>query len=93
LLTAGAELCVAAQNIAEFWCAATRPADSNGLGLSFAVTAAATDQIEQAFRLLPDDPAIYGIWKSLVTAHQVVGMQICDARLVAVMQVHRLDRI
>jgi predicted nucleic acid-binding protein len=93
LIAAGEELCIAAQNIAEFWVVATRPANSNGLGLGIPVAATALDQIERTFTLLPEDPALYPIWKSLVITHQVAGLQAYDARLVAVMQVHRIGAI
>jgi predicted nucleic acid-binding protein len=42
---------------------------------------------------LPDEPAIYAVWKRLVTMHGVIGNQVYDARLVAVMRVHGVDRI
>jgi predicted nucleic acid-binding protein len=93
LLAAGEELCVAVQNITEFWVVATRPTNSNGLGLDLSVAAAAVDQIEHTFTLLPEDPALYAIWKSLVITYHVGGLEAYDARLVAVMQVHNLTAI
>jgi predicted nucleic acid-binding protein len=93
LLLSGEPVHVTAQNIAEFWAAATRSPAQNGLGLAVAVVAAALDQIERVFALLPDEPAIYAVWKRLVTTHGVIGNQVYDARLVAVMRVHGVDRI
>ena len=84
---------VAPQNIAEFWAAATRPAARNGLGLSAETTAAEIDRIERVFTLLPDEPAIHAVWKSLVTIHGVIGKRVYDARLVAAMRVHGVPRI
>jgi predicted nucleic acid-binding protein len=40
-----------------------------------------------------DDPAIYPIWKGLVITHRVLGTQLYDARLVAAMLAHGIDRI
>ena len=73
---------------------ATRPVGSaNGLGLSAAAVAAEIATIERLFELAADDPAIYPIWKSLVVTHRVLGTQIYDARLVAAMLAHGIDRI
>jgi predicted nucleic acid-binding protein len=93
LILSGEAVHVSAQNIAEFWAAATRATGQNGLGLDAAAAAAAVDRIEQTFALLPDDPEIYGSWKRLVLLHRVVGNRVYDARLVAVMLVHGIGRI
>ncbi|HEU0215650.1 MAG TPA: PIN domain-containing protein [Stellaceae bacterium] len=84
---------VTGQNIAEFWATATRSPGQNGLGLAVAVAAAAIDHIERVFSFLPDTPAIYDVWKRLVTTHGVIGNQVYDARLVAAMIVHGVGRI
>lgn len=81
------------QNISEFWNVATRPQGQNGLGFSVALTAAEVTKIEQALVLLPDSPAAYTEWKRLVIAHGVIGAKVHDARLVASMNVHGIDRI
>jgi len=93
LIESGEPVHVAAQNIAEFWAAATRGTAQNGLGLDVAAAAAAVDRIEQVFALLPDDPKIYDGWRRLVVLHQIIGNRVYDARLVAVMLVHGIGRI
>jgi len=93
LTLSGEPVHVTAQNVAEFWATATRSPAQNGLGLSVEVAAAALDQIEQMFVLLPDHPAIYDHWKRLVTAHRVIGNRVYDARLVAAMLVHGIGRM
>ena len=91
---AGEALSVTPQNIAEFWAVATRPVGAaNGLGLTAAAAAAEIATIEQMFELAADDPEIYPIWKGLVVTHRVLGAQIYDARLVAAMLAHGIDRI
>jgi len=45
------------------------------------------------FELAADDPEIYPIWKGLVVTHRVLGAQVYDARLVAAMLAHGIDRI
>ena len=49
--------------------------------------------IERLFVLLPDRPEIHTEWRSLVLACAVSGVQVHDARLVAAMRVHGLDRL
>ena len=93
LIESGEPVHVTAQNIAEFWTAATRGPAQNGLGLSVAAAAAAVDRVEQTFELLPDDPRIYEHWKRLVTMHQISGNRAFDARLVAAMLVYGVERI
>jgi predicted nucleic acid-binding protein len=93
LIESGEPVHVAAQNITEFWAAATRGTAQNGLGLDVAAAAAAIDRIEQVFALLPDDPKIYDDWRRLVILHQIIGNRVYDARLVAVMLVHGIGRI
>jgi predicted nucleic acid-binding protein len=91
---AGEALYVTPQNITEFWAAATRPVGAaNGLGLTAVAGAAEIATIERLFELAADDPEIYPIWKGLVITHRVLGTQVYDARLVAAMLAHGIDRI
>ncbi|MGH7065070.1 MAG: hypothetical protein ACREET_13420 [Stellaceae bacterium] len=50
LIESGEAVHVAAQNVAEFWAAATRPMAQNGLGLDVAAVSEAVDRIEQVSR-------------------------------------------
>ena len=79
------QLCVTAQNLVEFWSVATRPLGVNGLGLD---PDRVQDHIALAlirFRFLEDDPTVFVRWQRLVRAHRVIGRQVHDARLAAVM--------
>jgi len=93
LLASGELVCLTAQNIAEFWNVATRPAANNGLGFAVAVALAEIEKIEQSLTLLPDSPATYGQWKRLVVMHHVLGSKVHDTRLVAAMAVNGIKRI
>jgi predicted nucleic acid-binding protein len=74
------------QNIAEFWNVCTRPPTARGgLGLTVEATERRLRLLERHFHLLPDHPEIYNHWKLLVTTHNVIGVQVHDARLVAAM--------
>ncbi len=82
-----------AQNIAEFWNVATRPAEVNGLGFSHEEALQEVASIEELLILLPDIPAVYPVWKRLVQGHRVQGVKVYDARLVAVMSVYVIDAV
>jgi predicted nucleic acid-binding protein len=43
--------------------------------------------------LLPDIPAIYPVWKQLVRDHDVKGVKVYDARLVAIMSVYSIESL
>jgi predicted nucleic acid-binding protein len=82
------------QNIAEFWNVCTRPATARGgFGLSVVETDRRARLIERLFPVLPDTAAAYPIWRQLVTAHAVQGVQVHDARLVEFMQAHGIAHI
>jgi predicted nucleic acid-binding protein len=93
LLGRGEKIYIAPQNLIEFWNVCTRPADRNGLG--FTTTEAETElkRLKSLFPLLSDVPAIYPEWERLVIAYAVKGVQVHDARLVAVMRVHGLTHV
>jgi predicted nucleic acid-binding protein len=63
------------------------------LGLTPAEADAELTSLERLLLLAPDDPAIYGEWRRLVTAVGVSGAQVHDARLVAVMRVYGLTHV
>lgn len=81
------------QNMAEFWNVATRPAESNGLGLSHEEVIQEVSSIENLLTILPDIPAIYSAWKEIVRDHKVQGVKVYDARLVATMKVYSVESI
>lgn len=88
LKTRPEHLITTSQNIVEFWNVCTRPpAVRGGLGLSIEATERRVRLLERHFRVLPDNSATYQQWKALVLAHQVRGVQVHDARIVATMMV------
>ena len=88
LVQAGEQVYVTAQNLVEFRAVATRPESANGLGFTSAEAITAASEIEALFDLLPETPAIYPQWRTLVDQYAVCGKQVHDTRLVAVMLVH-----
>ncbi len=89
----GRELHIVPQNLIELWVVATRPVEQNGLGLSPAAAATELRRLKSMLPLLPETPALFQAWESLVTHHQVSGKPAHDARLVAAMQLHGLTAI
>jgi len=93
LLQDADQVCLASQNLIEFWNVCTRPLDKNGLGMSVQETYAELIRLEGIFSILPDTPYIYPQWKQLVEEHEVKGVNVHDAKLVAVMLVNGISHI
>src|SRR5271165_6927609 len=61
----GADLCIARQNLVEFWVVATRPVVNNGLGMSPLMIAGELRALNGLFRLLEGKPGVAGAWETL----------------------------
>jgi predicted nucleic acid-binding protein len=81
------------QNLYEFWVVATRPLAQNGLALTPGQAEAEVARLTSWFAVLPDGPRILPRWQQLVVQHQIVGKNAHDARLVATMLVHGINRL
>lgn len=94
LMARGDELCCAPQNIVEFWNVCTRPATARG---GFGLTVAETDHrvrlLERIFTILEETPAVYPEWRRLVVDNSVAGVQVHDARIVSMINVHGITHI
>ena len=86
-------LVVALQNVAEFWNVATRPVAKNGLGFTIEEARDELAKVEGFFHVLCENPASYQTWKALVIANRVMGVQVHDTRLVAVMKTYGIAQI
>src|SRR6266849_10831646 len=86
-------LCYTSQNVAEFWNTCTRPVDRNGYGLTPQETDLRARFFEDNLRLLPDSLVVHQEWRNLLVTHNVSGVQVHDARLVAAMRVHAVKRV
>ena len=87
------DLCLAPQNLVEFWAVATRPLVNNGLGMTPRMVAGELRALNGLFRLLEGKPGVAGAWETLVGKHLVWGKQAHDAHLVAVMLVYAVTSI
>lgn len=87
-------LCYTTQVLVEFWNVCTRPTTARGgLGLALQTTERKTRLIEKRFHLLTESGATHQEWRRLVSAHFVQGVQVHDAMLVAVMNVHGVKHL
>ncbi len=89
----GEQLCLVPQNFYEFWVVCTRPVAQNGLGMSPGQVDTEITRLERLFVVFNDSAAIFPEWRQIVTRYQVVGKNGHDARLVAAMSIHAIDRI
>ena len=86
------DLVLSSQNVVEFWAVATRPGNANGLNLTVEQTRAELADIEVSIDLVPELP-VHTEWLRLVTKYRVSGKNVHDARLVAAMVVHGVEKI
>src|SRR5947209_467346 len=89
----GEVLCVLPQVVYELWVVCTRPPEQNGLGMTSERVNSEIDQIEHLFVVLRDERAIYDHWRKVVVDYRVLGKKAHDARLVAGMRRHAVNRI
>jgi predicted nucleic acid-binding protein len=81
------------QNFIEFWNVATRPRDKNGLGCSPTEAKSLLQSLEDIYLPLSDSHGVYPEWRRLVVQHNVSGVKVHDARLVAVMKTNAITHI
>jgi predicted nucleic acid-binding protein len=88
------ELATTSQNIAEFWNVSTRPTSARGgLGLPVGVVEARVRVIEKLGAVLPFSADAYREWRRLVVQHQIMGVSVHDARIVAAMVAANIQHI
>lgn len=93
LLSKGETVCYCAQNVREFWGVCTRPAVHNGMGLTSAEVEAEIRCLESSLTFVPDDQQVYTEWRHLVEKHSVIGTQVHDTNLVALMRVSGITHL
>ena len=87
------QLCLAPQNFYEIWSVATRPANVNGLGLSFTQIQAEVVNLKKFYDRLDETSVVFIEWEKLVALHAIVGKNVHDAHLVAAMVVHGITHL
>jgi predicted nucleic acid-binding protein len=87
------QFAMAPQCLYEMYVVCTRPAAANGMGMSAAAALNEIGAIRALFQLLPETPNLYQTWEGVVRKYAVVGKPAHDARLVAFMVEHQIQRI
>lgn len=87
------DLRVSTQNCIEFWNVTTRPVTRNGFGRTLQNAEQFLRLLTRLFPVLPDDAGVYPEWYRLVSQFDVSGVQVHDARLVAVMRIHQIAHV
>jgi predicted nucleic acid-binding protein len=93
LIRANREPVIFLQNLVEFWNVATRPEKNNGLGYSVQRTNDELVRLTESLVILPDHTRTAELWRALVVNHEIRGVQVHDARLVAGMKAHGIQEI
>lgn len=85
---------VATQNIAEFCNVVSRPVENNGLGRTPEIAIRFVEEdIEPICGILTEHLQTYSLFKRLISTYQVIGKQVHDARLVAMMLTWQIESI
>jgi predicted nucleic acid-binding protein len=88
------DLYITTQNIAELWNVATRPAANNGLNLPPADVSQSFQRAIEPFCTIVTEPDTTPIeFRRLLLRYSVVGKQVHDARLVAMMLGCQIENI
>ncbi len=93
LFRGGDFIYIVPQNLIEYWTVATRPAESNGLGLSVDEATIEIERYKKYFQLRRSFQDSYIIWESLVIKYRVMGKNTHDAHLVAAMIQNNITHI
>jgi predicted nucleic acid-binding protein len=94
LVTRQEDLLITTQNIAELWNVATRPVANNGLALSSsAIAKLYEDTIEPTCAIAVETKFLPIVLRRLLSQYNVVGKQVHDARLVAMMLVWQVENL
>lgn len=94
LIAQGEELLTATQNVAEFCNVATRPTVNNGLGLPPAEAIKLFEKdVEPICQVVVERESGHQELNRLISTYAVVGKQVHDARLVAMMLTWQIENI
>ncbi len=82
------------QILMEYWAVATRPPTARGgLGLTLEEATLDIQAYQQWFGVLHESDALFDMWWSTVQEYSVLGRQVWDARIAAVMRLHSIEHI
>lgn len=89
----GHTICLIPQSLREFWVVATRPRESNGLGLGLSEAKELRTSFEQLFPTISDTAEVHVHWLRLTEEPGALGKKAHDVGYVAAMQAHGIESI
>jgi predicted nucleic acid-binding protein len=89
----GTSLCVSGQVLREYLAAATRPVESNGLGVPMPEALANVSSFRDRASLLPESGRVIDRLVNLLRDVKCAGKQIHDANVVATMLAHNVHAV
>lgn len=92
-IEAGAHLALSGQIVREYLVVATRPAESNGLGLAAPLALENVSRFVERCVFLEETRSVSESLRRLVAALNIAGKRIHDANVVATLQHRRLRRL
>jgi predicted nucleic acid-binding protein len=84
---------ITARSIIEFWAVTSRPGVVNDFGWDVGRSEASVPLLLASFDFLSGTVAVFTEWHRLMTSKSLIGRQVHDARLMAVMKAHGLSDI
>ncbi|MGC8785743.1 MAG: type II toxin-antitoxin system VapC family toxin, partial [Armatimonadota bacterium] len=90
----GFHLLLSAQVLMEYWAVATRPSTARGgLGLTAEEAVSDVEAYRTWFATVREDERFFSIWWRIVQDYRVLGRQVWDARIAAIMQLHGIKHL
>lgn len=87
------DLCICTQVVIEYYVVATRPREVNGMGMHADEALQDIREMRTLFHWLPEPPDIDRTWQHIVEKYSVTGKQAHDARLLALMVSHHVEKL
>ena len=87
------EMIVCPQVLYEFYVAATRPKDRNGLGIENTDAINQVNKLMELYSFIDDPPSLFSSWLKLIETYSNYGKVAHDSRLIAFMQLHSIQTL
>ncbi len=90
----GFHLLLSTQVLMEYWAVATRPSTARGgLGLTAEEAILDVEAYRNWFATVPEDERLFGIWWRIVQDYKVLGRQVWDARIAAILRLYGIPHL
>lgn len=90
----GFRLSLSVQVLMEYWAVATRPPTARGgLGLTAEEAVQDVEAYRNWFAEVSEDERLFSVWWRVVQEYRVLGRQVWDARIAAIMRLHGIPHL